>query len=101
TAAAPARMAAVTAPASIRAAGRLPVAVAEIEDVFIDRPLHSLFVVLLPHLGPRPAEHVGDLVLEGGSRGQRRRLAVDGEDCLDALDVSVTIARVRAAQFVE
>src|SRR6185436_8056195 len=65
------------------------------------RPLHSLFVIALPDLRPRPAVDVGHAVLDDLPRRHRRRVAVDGEALRHALHDHERVALVVAALLVE
>src|SRR6186713_2529037 len=96
-----AAVAATSANATPPASRESRLLLAEIEEVFIDRFLHVLFVVLLPHLCPGPPVHVGDFVLERGSGGEWRRLAVHRVDRLYTFDEHVWITLIRVALFGE
>src|SRR5690606_2617201 len=66
----------------------------EAEDIFVIGPLHTLLVIFPPYLSPRPAVHIGNLVLDDGSRRNGRRVAVDRVDRRDAFDEDVRCAFV-------
>src|SRR5690606_40732499 len=62
----------------------------EVEQILVlIRPLHAFLVVLLPHIRPRAAEHVEDLVLEPGTWRQRGPDAVHRIQRLNAFDVGI------------
>src|SRR3954466_8344466 len=71
----------------------------ERKDIFFGRLLQALLVVLLPHLGPRAAVHVGHLVVDVLARRHRRRLAVERVDGRNAFDVDVRVALLEAARL--
>src|SRR5690606_26112284 len=73
----------------------------EAEHVLSLGTFHTLLVVLLPEVRPRPAVHVGDLVLDDLARRNRRRAPFDRVDGRHALDEHVRRTDAHVRDLVE